>query len=160
MYSLFAIPRSRRTSPIPCRIRVLLQLLFRFGTSHESTGEIAVSFQPSASEGGSLVLWAGLLTRTPDGPKVSPNRRSRTGISGSRERSRIGLPVPHLRHSRARRIPPALSRVSWYSTPGWDIATMPPPTGNCSHPPAIVTVRMRMLRFIPPWKAIHPMLPQ
>src|SRR5262245_20251154 len=62
--------------------------------------------------------------------------------------------------SSARRSPAALCNVSSYSRSGSESATMPPPTGNCSQPPAAVKVRMRMLVSIAPSKPIQPRLPQ
>src|SRR5262245_894077 len=45
----------------------------------------------------------------------------------------------------APRKPDALTHVSRYSSSGFESATMPPPTGNCTQPPAMVKVRINML---------------
>src|SRR5262249_26594362 len=50
--------------------------------------------------------------------------------------------------------PRALSQVSSYSRWGTESATMPPPTGNCTHPWPIVKVRIRMLVSMVPSKPI------
>ena len=60
----------------------------------------------------------------------------------------------------ASRSPRALCQVSWYSSAGFDWATMPPPTGSCHQPRPAVIVLIRILASIAPLKPMYASEPQ